>query len=106
MAFFDPDNWTEIWASLAGNKLRTLLTAFGVFWGIFMLMVLLGSGKGLENGITSGFQGEATNSFYVWTQRTTKAYRGLGPGRSYEFSNADTEAIKRSAVVCNSSRVD
>ncbi len=92
---FDLDNWHEIYSSLAKNRLRTALTAFGVFWGIFMLMVLLGSGQGLENGISSDFTGTATNSFYVWTWRTTKPYRGLPSGRRFELSNRDTEAIRR-----------
>ena len=78
---FDRDSWYEIYASLAKNRLRTALTAFGVFWGIFMLMVLLGSGEGLQNGTTAGFADGATNSFYVWTRRTSKPYRGLPPGR-------------------------
>lgn len=93
--FLDLDHWTEIYAALAKNKLRTALTAFGVFWGIFMLMVLLGSGNGLENGITAGFAGSAPNAFYMWTQRTTKPYRGLPPGRSFDFDNGDVEAIRR-----------
>ncbi len=92
---FDLDNWYEIYSSLAKNRLRTALTAFGVFWGIFMLMLLLGSGRGLENGINSDFTGSATNSFYVWTQRTSKPYRGLPAGRRFRFSNRDTEAIRR-----------
>jgi putative ABC transport system permease protein len=92
---FDLDNWQEIYASLAKNRLRTALTAFGVFWGIFMLMVLLGSGRGLENGVNSDFTGSATNSFYVWTQRTSKPFRGLPAGRRFRLSNADTEAIRR-----------
>lgn len=92
---FDLDNWQEIYASLAKNRLRTALTAFGVFWGIFMLMLLLGSGRGLENGVNSDFTGSATNSFYVWTQRTSKPYRGLPAGRRFQLSNSDTEAIRR-----------
>ncbi len=95
MRIFDRDDWTEIYASLAKNKLRTALTAFGVFWGIFMLMLLLGSGHGLENGVVSGFSGEATNAFYIWTQRTTKPYRGLPPGREFDFDSTDIEAIER-----------
>ncbi|MDH3743760.1 MAG: ABC transporter permease [Acidobacteriota bacterium] len=91
---FDLDNWHEIYSSLAKNRLRTALTAFGVFWGIFMLMVLLGSGRGLENGVNSDFSGTATNSFYIWTWRTSKPYRGLPSGRRFELSNRDTEAIR------------
>lgn len=92
---FDLDHWQEIWASLAKNRGRTLLTAFGVFWGIFMLVVMLGSGTGLANGVNSGFAGEATNSFFVWTQRTSKPYRGMPPGRELDMNNGDTEAIRR-----------
>lgn len=95
MSFLDLDHWTEIYAALAKNKMRTALTAFGVFWGIFMLMVLLGSGQGLENGITSDFAGSAPNAFYMWTQRTTKPYRGLPPGRSFDYRNADIQAIRQ-----------
>ncbi len=95
MSFLDLDHWSEIYAALAKNKLRTALTAFGVFWGIFMLMVLLGSGRGLENGITTDFAGSAPNAVYMWTQRTTKAYRGLPPGRSFDFTNADVAAIRQ-----------
>ena len=95
MGFLDLDHWTEIYAALAKNKLRTALTAFGVFWGIFMLMVLLGSGEGLRNGVTSNFAGSAPNAFYMWTQRTTKPYRGLPPGRGFDYRNADIEAIRQ-----------
>ena len=95
MSFFDLDHWTEIYAALAKNRLRTALTAFGVFWGIFMLMVLLGSGEGLENGVTSDFSGSAANAVYMWAQRTTKPYRGLPPGRRFDFDNSDVEAIRR-----------
>lgn len=92
---FDLDNWSEIWSALSSNKLRTLVTAFGVFWGIFMLMLLLGSGQGLENGISAGFEDEAKNSFFVWTRRTTKPYRGLPAGRSFDMDNGDVEAVQR-----------
>ncbi len=76
MSVFDRDNWYEIWASLDKNRVRTALTAFGVFWGIFMLMLLLGSGRGLENGTQADFAGSATNSFYVWTRATTQGLSG------------------------------
>lgn len=91
---FDLDNWQEIWASLRKNKLRTLLTAFGVFWGIFMLVVMLGSGSGLENGVTADFGDGATNSFFVWSRRTSRPYAGLPPGRSFEMNNEDIGALE------------
>jgi len=92
---FDLDHWREIYNALAGNKLRTALTAFGVFWGIFMLMIMVGAGTGLQNGVTQDFSDGATNSFYVWSQRTTLPYRGLPAGRSFELENQDIEAIKQ-----------
>ena len=75
MALFDFDHWRDIASALGGNKLRTILTAFGVFWGIFMLMLMLGSGSGLRNGVMQDFEELATNSFFVWTQRTSKPAR-------------------------------
>jgi len=90
----DLDNWQEIWASLRRNKGRTLLTAFGVFWGILLLVVMLGSGNGFQAGVEAGFGDSATNSFFLWTQRTSKAFRGLPPGRSPELDNADVAAIR------------
>lgn len=91
---FDPDHWSEIKAALLRNRLRTALTAFGVFWGIFLLMVMLGSGSGLRNGTMKGFQGSATNSFFIWTQRTQKPFAGLPAGRTFELTNADVQAIR------------
>jgi len=93
---FDYDKWQEIFATIKKNKLRTFLTMFGVFWGIFMLMLLLGSGTGLENGVVKGFDGWATNSGFVWGQRTTMPYKGLKPGRNTRFNNDDVAAIKSS----------
>ena len=92
---FDLDHLQEIWTALAKNRLRTFLTAFGVFWGIFLLMLLLGSGNGLKHGIDAGFSGAATNSFFVWGMRTSKPFAGLLAGRSIEFTNADVEELRR-----------
>lgn len=89
---FDLDRWQEIGAALAGNKLRTALTAFGVFWGLFMLVAMLGVGNGLSTGVTSDFRG-ATNSVFIWTQRTSIPYSGLPVGRWFPLRNADYEAI-------------
>ena len=94
MNLFDADRWQEVFETLGANKLRTALTAFGVLWGIFMLVIMLGAGSGLYNGVTSEFQGFATNSLYVWTQRTTKPYKGLPVGRRFVMNNEDTKAIR------------
>ncbi len=91
---FDRDRWQEIFSALKKNKLRTALTAFGVFWGIFMLVIMLGSGKGLENGVYNGMGGFATNSVFLWSQNTTVAYKGFKKGRWYNFNNSDTKVLK------------
>lgn len=93
---FDIDKWQEIFHSLSKNPLRTGLTAFGVFWGIFMLVVLMGAGQGLETGATGRFEGMATNSLYVWNQSTSKAYMGLPPGRRMQMDLDDVKAIEHS----------
>lgn len=94
MSIFDIDKWQEIFTVLKKNKLRTFLTAFGVFWGIFMLVIMLGSGRGLENGVKQGMGDMATNSMFMWTQRTTIPYKGFPRGRHYNFKNDDVEAIR------------
>ncbi|MEO6323686.1 MAG: ABC transporter permease [Thermoanaerobaculia bacterium] len=91
---FDLDHWQEIKTALLRNRLRTALTAFGVFWGIFLLMVMLGSGTGLRNGALQGFGGGATNSFFIWTQRTQKPFAGMPAGRRIQLTNADVAAIR------------
>jgi putative ABC transport system permease protein len=91
---FDRDSWQEIFHTLKKNKLRTFLTAFGVFWGIFMLIIMLGSGNGLENGVTSGMGNFASNSFFVWTQRTSMPYKGFPRGRFFNFKNDDIQALR------------
>lgn len=91
---FDKDNWQEIFATIKKNRLRTFLTAFGVFWGIFMLVIMLGSGNGLKKGVLQDFKGTATNSFYMWAQKTSKPYKGMRPGRRYNFNNDDAIALR------------
>ncbi len=90
---FDRDRWQEIYHTLSKNKMRTFLTAFGVFWGIFMLIVMLGSGNGLKNGVQKDFEDFATNSFFTWTQKTSMAYEGFKQGRRFNYTNDDINAI-------------
>ncbi|NLU40255.1 MAG: ABC transporter permease [Bacteroidales bacterium] len=93
---FDLDRWNEIISTLKKNKLRSLLTAFGVFWGIFMLIIMAGAGKGLEKGITDGVGQVATNSFFMWTESTSEPYKGFRRGRYWEYDNEDVIFIKSS----------
>jgi putative ABC transport system permease protein len=89
----DVEKWQEIFNTLSRHKLRTALTAFGVFWGIFMLTVLLGAGKGLENGVEIGFP-RVSNIIWLWSQGTTQIpYEGMPVGRFVRFEPADVEAI-------------
>ena len=76
----DLDNWHEITATLRKNKLRTVLTALGVFLGILILLLMIGFGRSLENGVQRRMAGFATNAVFVWGQRTTKPYAGLPAG--------------------------
>lgn len=92
---FDKEKWLEIFATLQKNKLRTVLTSFSVAWGIFILIILLGSGNGLENGITKQFEADATNSLWIYRGQTSMPYRGLKPGRRIKFTNEDYNATKR-----------
>ena len=93
---FDLDRWQEIYHVLSKNKLRTFLTAFGVFWGIFMLVIMLGSGNGLQRGVTQNFGDMATNSVFIWTQQTSAPYKGFPRGRRYYFDNEDVVALSHS----------
>ncbi len=93
---FDLDKWQEITAALKKNKLRTILTGLGVMFGILILVTLLGIGRGFQNNIQSSLGNFATNSTVFWVERTTKAYKGLPRNRSYQFTNDDLEALKRS----------
>ncbi len=93
---FDRDKWTEILEALTANTFRTILTAFGVFWGIFILVILLAAGNGLENGVKKGFSGMATNTMFMWTQPTSKPYKGLPQTRKFNYKNDDVPALKES----------
>jgi putative ABC transport system permease protein len=94
----DIDKWREILNTLSRHKLRTALTAFGVFWGIFMLTVLLGAGKGLENGVNEGFP-RVTNTVYIWQQGTTQIpYQGMPIGRQITLKPGDVDAIARNVA--------
>lgn len=90
---FDLDKWQEIWSTIQKNKLRTFLTSFGVFWGIFMLVLLLGAGKGLQNGVFREWGKSAINSIWVWDGKTSVPFNGLQPGRLIKFNNQDLESI-------------
>ncbi|MDD4190224.1 MAG: ABC transporter permease [Mangrovibacterium sp.] len=92
---FDIDKWQEILATIRKNKMRTFLTGFSVAWGIFMLMILLGSGNGLSNGVASNFMNDAVNAMWIWTGKTTIAYQGMNTGRSIRFHNDDYDVIRR-----------
>ncbi|MFH2095397.1 MAG: ABC transporter permease [Bacteroidota bacterium] len=90
---FDRDKWQEIFSTLRKNRLRTVLTAFGVSWGILMLVILIGLGNGLKNGVTGSFNDIATNSVFIWTRQTTIPYKGFPRGRPFWFRNDDRQAL-------------
>ena len=91
---FSRDRWNEILEALNANKFRTFLTAFGVFWGITILVLLLALTNGLKNGVTADFGDFATNSMFMWTQGTSKPYKGLPKGRYFNYKIDDVAAIK------------
>ena len=90
----DVDKWEEIFSTIGRHKLRTALTAFGVFWGIFMLVLLLGAGNGLGNGIESTFKDDAINSIWLWRGKTSMPYAGLKEGRQIKFDNSDYDYLQ------------
>ena len=94
MKFFDIDRFNEILDTLTRNKGRSLLTGFGVFWGIFMLLFLLGGGDGFKKVLGEEMGGFASNSAMLWSQNTTKPYKGFNKGRYWEMNLKDVEILK------------
>lgn len=92
---FDQDTLTEILDTLTKNKSRSILTAFGVFWGILILVILLGGSNGLEKMLWAQFNGFATNSGFAYSNNTGMAYKGFVKGRWWEIENKDLEHIKK-----------
>ena len=91
---FNRDRWKEVLEVLTSNWFRTVLTAFGVFWGILILIILLSAGKGLENGIRADFGDIATNTMFMWTRSTTKAHMGLPIGRNFRYKIEDVGTLR------------
>lgn len=91
---FDLDTYREILDTLTRNKSRSFLTGFGVFWGVFMLVTLIGGGQGMKEMLNQNFEGFATNSAMVWAQPTTKAYKGFRKGRRWNMEYKDVERLK------------
>lgn len=94
MLIFNHDTITEILATVRANRLRTFLTAFSVAWGIFILIILLGTGEGLRNGAEEQFKGDAVNSIWVFGGFTTKAYAGFQPDRRIQLTNDDFDHVR------------
>jgi putative ABC transport system permease protein len=92
---FDRDKWQEILSTIQENKLRTFLTGFSVAWGIFMLIILLGAGKGLQNGVSAEFNDDAINSIWARNGLTSMEYAGYKSGRRIAFQNEDYDNILR-----------
>lgn len=91
---FDLDKWQEIWITITHNKSRSVLTAFGVFWGMLMLVLMVGAGNALSEGISSQIEGFATNSCFFATERTTLPYKGFRKGRRWDMTNSDLPVIR------------
>jgi len=90
---FDLDRWQEIWFTITHNKSRSVLTAFGVFWGMFMLVVMVGAGVALQRGMSSQIEGFATNSCFVYADQTSEPYKGFKKGRTWNLENEDIPLI-------------
>ncbi|MCG6189176.1 ABC transporter permease [Maribellus maritimus] len=91
---FDIDKWQEILSTIKKNKMRTFLTGFSVAWGIFMLMILLGAGNGLSNGVSENFKRDAINAMWLWSGKTSIPYQGMKEGRQIRLTNNDYDIIK------------
>jgi len=92
---FSLERWQEIFGTIRKNKLRTFLTGLSVASGIFILVILLGFGEGMANGIAKEFEEDASNRIWVWTQVTSKEYKGLNPGRFIQMENANYDYLAK-----------
>ena len=92
VSMFSIDRWGEVFDTIRRNKLRTMLTAVSVAWGIFVMVVLLGLGNGLNNGIRYSFRREASNGIFISANKTALPYAGYSVGRKIQFQNSDYEA--------------
>jgi len=92
---FDLDKLHEIWQTISRNKTRSFLTAFGVFWGMFMFIGMLGIGQGFENGLKRKVSNVATNSMFVFARSTTVEYKGFNSGRWWNMNQDDIELLKK-----------
>ena len=90
----DIDSYREILDTLTRNKSRSFLTGFGVFWGVFMLVALIGGGQGLKEMLNKNFDGFATNTVMIWAQQTTKPYKGFRKGRWWDMDYKDIERLR------------
>ncbi|WP_010178712.1 ABC transporter permease [Aquimarina agarilytica] len=93
-SLFNKDLWKEILQSITSNGFRTIITSFGVFWGVFILILLLCASNGLKNGIENSFSGISTNSIFIWAQGVSMEYKGLPKNREYNFKMQDAQAIR------------
>lgn len=91
---FERDTWQEVFDSLSKNKLRSILTMVGVWWGILLLIGLLGSARGLENSFNRLFGDFATNSVFVWGQSTGMPFKGFQEGRQVKLSLSDAKKVE------------
>ncbi len=95
---FSLDQWQEILQAIQANKVRTFATAFGVFWGILMLILLLGAGQGLQNGVERNMLLDAINSIWIIPARTSMAYQGMPAGRQHPFIEEDLEGVEENVA--------
>ena len=93
MAIPGADAWRELVQVVRRNRLRTGLTAAGVFWGMFMLLLMQGFGSGMENGVQQSMGNSVANAVYIWGRRTALPYKGSRPGREINMRNADVTVL-------------
>lgn len=94
MGFFDTDRWNEIWQTISRNRKRSIMTALGVFWGIFMLTVLLGAGMGLGRLFRAQLGDMSTNTLLIQPSQTSLPYKGMPKNRWWRMNNDDVENVR------------